>query len=133
MVTKPKPGKKKTGRPPSDPDDVRSERTAMRMHPNLLHELNVAAREAGKNRSLFIEYVLISWLNQRLLARGERPLDSIGKYVTDDELARLEAIAANEHAQRTFQYGGPPVLMPSPVPGGLPRWTPPASAKKPKK
>jgi hypothetical protein len=118
--------RKTSGRPPGDPDDVRSERTAMRMHPDLLREINIAAREAGKNRSLFTEWVLISWINNRLLARGERPLDAIGKYVEEEEFARLEAMAANEHAQRTFAYGGPPVLQQSPVPGGLPRWAPPA-------
>jgi hypothetical protein len=125
--------KKKTGRPPGDPDDVRSERTTMRMHPNLLHELNVGAREAGKNRSLFVEWVLISWINNRLLSRGERPLDAIGKYVDDTELQRLESMAANQYAQRTFEYGGPPGLQPSPLPGGLPRWAPPATPKPPRK
>ncbi len=124
---------RKAGRPAGNPDDVRAARTAMRMHPDLLHELNVAAREAGKNRSLFVEWVLVSWINNRLLSRGERPLDAIGKYVTDDEFARLEAMAANEHAQRTFAYGGAPVLQPSPVPGVLPRWVPPPGRKPRKK
>jgi hypothetical protein len=121
--------RKKTGRPPGDPDDVRSERTAMRMHPNLLRELNVAAREAGKNRSLFTESILIGWINARLMARGERPLDAIGKYVSDEEMERLNAMSdaasAAQYAQRTMDYGGPPLLAPSPVHGGMPRWSPP--------
>jgi hypothetical protein len=136
MVKQTKP-RKKTGRPPTPVADLRSERTAMRMHPNMLHELNAAARAAGKNRSLFIEWVLIGWLNSRLLSRGERPLDAIGKYVSDEELARINAASDAAHAaqyvQRTMDYGGPPVLQPSPVPGGLPRWAPPAPAPKKKK
>jgi hypothetical protein len=134
MVKQTKPTKKKTGRPPSPPEDLRTERTAMRMHPNMLFELNAAAREAGKNRSLFIEWVLIGWLNNRLMGLGERQLDAIGKYVSDAEMERIHAASERAHAaayaQRSVEYGAPPVLQHSPVPGGLPRWAPPPPAPK---
>jgi hypothetical protein len=136
MVTKPKTAKKKIGRPGANPDDVRSERTAMRMHPDLQHELSVAAREAGMTRSLFIERLLLSHINQRLNNRGERMLDGIGKYLSDEEMERMNAATDAAHAaayaQRTLDYGAPPVLRPSTIPGGLPRWVPPGPAPKKK-
>ena len=120
MVSKPKTAKKKTGRPASDPDDVRSERTALRMHPHLQHELSAAAREAGITRSLLIEQILLAAINQRLMSRRARLLDGIGKYMSDEEMERVtsEAAQAAHYAQLT----APPVLRQSPVPGGLPRW-----------
>jgi hypothetical protein len=136
MVTKPKTAKKKLGRPGADPDDVRSERTAMRMHPDLQYELSAAAREAGMTRSLFIERILLAHINQRLNNRGERMLDGIGKYLSDAEMERMHAATDAAHAAayaaRTLEYGAPPVLRPSTVPGGLPRWVPPP-APAPKK
>jgi hypothetical protein len=136
MVTKAK-TKKKTGRPASDPADVRSERTALRMHPDLQHELSAAARERGITRSLLIEQILLGAINARLASRGERMLDGIGKYLSDDEMERMHAAADASHAaafaQRARDYGAPPVLRPSAVPGGLPRWTPPASGSSRKK
>lgn len=118
-----KPGRKKTGRPPSPPEDLRTERTAMRMHPNLLYELNVATREAGLNRSLFIESVLIAHINARIAARGGRLLDAIGKYLSDEE---MEHVASDAAAAAHYASLGAPVLQRSPVVGGLPRWKPTA-------
>jgi hypothetical protein len=123
MVTKRVTTKKKTGRPPSPPEDLRSERTAMRMHPDLLKELNVATREAGLNRSLFIEAILIAQCNARIAARGGRLLDAIGKYLSDEEMERVASDAAA--AAHYASFAAPPVLHRSPV-GGLPRWKPTA-------
>jgi hypothetical protein len=47
--------------------------------------------------------------------------------------AASDAAHAAQFAQRALDYGAPPVLRPSPVPGGLPRWTPPGSGPSRKK
>jgi hypothetical protein len=136
MVKVAKTAKKKTGRPAADPAEIRSERTALRMHPDLQTELSVAAREKGITRSLLIEQILLAAINQRLWQRGERMLDGIGKYLSDAEMERAHAAVDASHQadfrQRTMDYGAPPVLRQSPVPGGLPRWAP-GPAQTPRK
>jgi len=127
---------KKTGRPAARPEDVRSERTALRIHPDLQHELKVAARDRGMTRSLYCEQILLAAVNQRLWQRGERMLDGIGKYMSDEEMDRAHASVDASHQadyrQRTMEYGAPPVLRQGPT-GGMPRWMPPAAAPTRKK
>jgi hypothetical protein len=123
MVKVAKTAKKKTGRPAADPAEIRSERTALRMHPDLQTELSLAAREKGITRSLLIEQILLAAINQRLMSRRQRLLDGIGKYLSDDEMERVTSEAAQAAQYADMSYA-PPVLRPSPVAGGLPRWTP---------
>jgi hypothetical protein len=117
--------KRPMGRPPIDPADLRTERTAMRIHPDLYSELKRAAREAGMNRSLFVERLVINWINMRLEARGEVPLDTIGRRYTDDELERLYQTppprlrdgAEDQHSyQLDYRRPRAPAYRPPPAP-----------------
>jgi hypothetical protein len=51
--------KRKGGRPFGDPEDKRTERIAIRAHPDLVAELSVVARAQGFVRSVLIERTLI--------------------------------------------------------------------------
>jgi len=68
------------GRPRSDPADLRSDRLVVRIHPDLMSELQEAAREQGISRSLFTERVLLTFLNSRHADGHPRRLDRIGRY-----------------------------------------------------
>jgi hypothetical protein len=80
MVVK-KEKKRGRGRPASDPDDLRSERIALRSHPDLVNELNHMARAQGITRSVLIERALIDFVNEE--ARAEI-VDMIGRYTVAD-------------------------------------------------
>jgi hypothetical protein len=69
---------KQRGRPPGDPDDVRTERIAIRVHPNLLFELNVLSRVEGVTRSVLVERLLIRLVNDH---HRRTLMDPIGRYV----------------------------------------------------
>ncbi|MGY4509142.1 hypothetical protein [Bradyrhizobium sp. USDA 3650] len=56
--------KRARGRPFGDPDARRSYRFVMRMNPDLADVLDLLADESGLSRSLFVERVLISFVNQ---------------------------------------------------------------------
>ena len=71
---------KRMGRPPKDRGDLRTERIAMRAHPDLLSHLNDLARRAGIVRSVYIERILIGYVNDLY---GEEVLDAIGKEIPD--------------------------------------------------
>jgi hypothetical protein len=71
---KPKP----KGRPPGDPDDLRTERIAFRVHPNLVFELNVLARLDGVTRSTLIEKMLIRLVNDH---HRRTVVDAVGRYL----------------------------------------------------
>lgn len=121
--------KARMGRPPLDPGDLRTERIAMRLHADLADEVGKAAREAGTNKSLWVERVLINAINALLLSRGERPVDAIGKYLSDEALERMhmasDATGAAQFASLRDPFSfRPPVLQPAPVADALPRWTP---------
>ncbi|HWF84818.1 MAG TPA: hypothetical protein VG222_08235, partial [Vicinamibacterales bacterium] len=65
MARKPEqPEKIKRGRRPGSPDAKRSYRYVMRMHPDLADTLAHLADEAGMSRALFVERILISFVNQ---------------------------------------------------------------------
>lgn len=66
------------GRPPGPEEDRRSERMALRMHPDLIAELKKVSRATGHPRSAWIESVLISVINNSYPADV---LDRIGKYL----------------------------------------------------
>jgi len=77
LVKKPKTEKRKGGRPFGVPEDRRTERLAIRCHPDLVAELTVVAREEGYVRSVLIERVLIAYVNH---FRNGPMLDAIGRY-----------------------------------------------------
>jgi hypothetical protein len=69
---------KRMGRPPKDIGDLRTERIAMRAHPDLLSHLNDLARRAGIVRSVYIERILVGYVNS---VYGEEVLDPIGREI----------------------------------------------------
>jgi hypothetical protein len=69
----------KLGRPYGDPDDLRSERLTLRIHPDLMSVLVQRAREAGLTRSLYVERILIEHTNR---VEGAS-LDMIGRWQHD--------------------------------------------------
>lgn len=66
-----RPGKK------PKPDDVKTDRLVLRVHPDLMSILTERARERGVNRSQYVEKLLIGWA--RLDPRNPR-VDMIGKF-----------------------------------------------------
>lgn len=65
------------GPPLQDPNDRRSERYAMRLHPDLRAEIATLARGRGWKVSQWIEKALIDAVNGE---RGGEVLDQIGRY-----------------------------------------------------
>ena len=103
------------GRPPLDPSDLRTERIAIRLHPDLYGEVSKGARAAGTNKSLYIERIVINYINSELAQTGERPLDNIGKYYDDSELERMHAARA---ARTGFDHLRDPLAYRLPRPPG---------------
>ena len=85
----------KRGRPRLDPADLRSERLVLRVHPDLMEQLNRRGRTEGISRSLFVERVLIAFLN----GTGGRPLDRIGRYTQP-----APSPGALENFERAWQH-----------------------------
>src|SRR6202165_1329550 len=77
----------------ADPGDLRTARTAMRLHPDLVAELDMAAREARCNRSLYVERILVNFLNMHAERRERPPLDDIGRYLSEEALERMHRAA----------------------------------------
>jgi len=71
--------RRKPGKKPK-PDDVRTDRLVLRVHPDLMEILTSRAREKGETRSAYVEKLLVGWV--RLDPRNRR-VDLIGKYVPD--------------------------------------------------
>jgi len=71
------PPSKKPLRPPDETGDRRTERIAIRAHPDLVTELNFLARDEGLVRSVLIERILIAYINDTS-PDGPR-LDMIGR------------------------------------------------------
>jgi hypothetical protein len=71
------PGRHAGGRPLIDPDDLRSERYGMRMHPDLRAEVERLARLDGLKMAGWIERAMIDMVNK---ACGSEILDKIGRY-----------------------------------------------------
>jgi hypothetical protein len=95
MVKTPTTAKKKhPGRPAADPADLRTARVAIRFHPDLVFELDGAAREAGLNRSIYVERILVNYLNAHAERRERPPLDVIGRYLTEEAIERLRRTSA---------------------------------------
>jgi hypothetical protein len=80
MVKKPLPAPepapgRRTGRTPGPVEDLRSERLVQRIHPDLMSAIMQRAREAGFSRSLYVERILVQFMNSMEGAE----LDAIGK------------------------------------------------------
>jgi hypothetical protein len=71
--------KKKRGRPQGDPDDLRTERIALRIHSDLLFELTLLARLEGVTRSVLVERLLIRLVNDHY---SRTLVDKVGRYVS---------------------------------------------------
>jgi hypothetical protein len=76
MVVKKEP-KRGRGRPAGDPEDLKLERIAIRVHEDLCFELNVLARQEGVTRSMLVERVLIRLVNDH---HNRTLVDKIGRY-----------------------------------------------------
>jgi hypothetical protein len=79
MVNKPSKlgATRKVGRPPKDPDDLRSIRFSFRLHPDLYAEINRQARVFGQPSSMYVERAVVARIHNEL---GAPILDSIGRY-----------------------------------------------------
>jgi hypothetical protein len=66
------------GGPLQDPADLRSERYAMRLHPDLRDEMTRLARMEGWKLSQWIEKALVDATN---VANGKAVVDRIGRYI----------------------------------------------------
>ena len=80
MVKKASTAKKRrpVGRPPKDPDDLRSIRFSFRLHPDLYAEVARFSRIQGEPLSTFVERCLISKVTE---LEGAAVVDSIGRYL----------------------------------------------------
>ncbi len=76
MVVK-KAEKRSRGRPAGDPEDLKLERIAIRVHEDLCFELNVLARQEGVTRSMLVERLLIRLVNDH---HHRTVVDQIGRY-----------------------------------------------------
>jgi hypothetical protein len=112
MATKPKTKKHAGGRPKADPADLRTERVAVRLHPDLTTEINRACRLMGMNRSIFFERLLIDWVNARVDVLRIRPLDLIGRYMTDEGLAEDGAPGPRLHEPSAITTRVPGTVYP---------------------
>ncbi|MBN8984437.1 MAG: hypothetical protein J0H32_08200 [Rhizobiales bacterium] len=78
---------KRRGRRAGDPNAMRSERLVLRVHPDLIAALNLAADEAGLSRSTYGERCLISRLNED----PRNSLDHVGRRVPPETLNKRES------------------------------------------
>jgi hypothetical protein len=93
MVVK-KAKKKQRGRPQGDPDDLRTERIAPRVHSDLLFETNILARLEGVTRSVLIERLLIRLINDH---RSRTVVDKVGRYVGEPPTGVHDARIREHH------------------------------------
>jgi len=87
----PEPEKRGRGRRPGDPAARRDYRFVMRMHPDMAEVLNSLADEAGLSRALFVERILISFINQDPRHR----LDHVGRAIRPDAPATTTGTLAS--------------------------------------
>jgi hypothetical protein len=93
--------KRRGGRPVGDAADKRTERIAIRAHPDLVAELNVVARAQGFVRSVLIERTLIDLVNRHY---GRQVVDAIGRHLeVGFTLPRTDSGSAADHPGRRFR------------------------------
>src|SRR5215218_3861055 len=66
------------GRPRIDPEDMRTVRFSLRLHPDMFDALSQLARRMGLNRSVCAQHILISSINADA---GYDLLDMVGRLV----------------------------------------------------
>jgi hypothetical protein len=89
----PRPGKKTAGRRPGPPEDVRTERLVVRMHPDMFSVLTEKAKFYGVSRSQYVERILIGYLNMQA---DIKPLDNMGRHIKDPGLAKTAQMGPGE-------------------------------------
>lgn len=78
MVKKLKmPAKKPAGRPPIDPENLRTVRFSFRLHPDLYSEMQRQAFVKGQHLSIYVERAVIDAVHRDV---GEQILTPIGRY-----------------------------------------------------
>lgn len=82
----PRPGKKTAGRRPGPPEDVRTDRLVVRMHPDMFGVLTEKAKFYGVSRSQYVERILIGYLNMQA---DLTPLDGMGRFIKDPVAAKV--------------------------------------------
>src|SRR5580704_10072184 len=101
MVIK-KTEKRSRGRAQGDPDDLRTERIALRIHGDLLVELNIIARIEGVTRSVLVERLLIRFVNDHY---ARTVVDRVGRYQngppTDVGNARIRELYDHQLRKKT--------------------------------
>jgi hypothetical protein len=114
------------GHPAKDPGDLRTARTAMRLHPDLVAELDLAAREARMNRSVYVERILVNFLNMHAANRERPPLDDIGRYLSEEAIERMHRVAqpSSYAALRASSSPDADYIMPGTSAFGFTRRTP---------
>jgi hypothetical protein len=95
----------------------------MRLHPDLVAELDLAAREHRCNRSVYVERILVNFLNMHAERRERPPLDDIGRYLTDEAIERMHRAAppSSYAALRASTTSDADYVMPKVSAFGLPR------------
>jgi hypothetical protein len=89
---------------------MRSERLVLRIHSDLMHALTFRSKQHGMTRSMFIEKILIGYMN----ANEAAGLDGLGRRMTYDPEG-----PAFQHVGpflRTRPAGMPPIQYPPPKP-----------------
>lgn len=83
MVKKAKtaPAKRGVGRPPIDPDNLRTVRFSFRLHPDLYAEIQRQALIKGQHLSIYVERACIAAVHRDV---GDEILNPIGKYKSKD-------------------------------------------------
>ncbi len=71
-----------------EPEDVRSSRLVLRAHPDLVEMLGEEARGNNLSRSVYVERILIGWLN-----RNKRRIDYRGRRVPAGSPPTAAAVA----------------------------------------
>jgi predicted nuclease with RNAse H fold len=74
--------RRRRGRPPIDPADLRSERYGFRLHPDLWAEMVRLARREGISVALWLERAAIDRVHRQASAEI---LDAIGRYKSPPE------------------------------------------------
>lgn len=125
-ATAKKSGKNPGGRPPRDPDTLRTERLVLRIHPDLMRCLTALANDSGLTRSMLVERALVSFVN---LSAGNPIIDSMGRLLHAGE-RQGHALGTTESFEQIWRgVAAAPTVTPRP--GGFPRWVPPARVQYP--
>jgi hypothetical protein len=103
--------KRSRGRPAGDPDDLRTERIAIRVHPDLIFELNVLARLDGVTRSVLVERLLIRLVNDHY---RRTIIDQVGRYLDGPPDEPLRGSARGIEYIRQVQKKAAPKRKPNP-------------------